>query len=147
MNPTITYIGDNTGEIVFDRVLLEEFKDKNVLFAVRSEPVINDALREDAYFCGIDKHARIISTGCAAPGAILKYCSRELKKAFKKADIIISKGQGNFEALAGEKGPIFFLFRAKCPVITKHLRCNLGDIILKNIQGYRIKNKKTYDKS
>ncbi|MBN3039409.1 MAG: DUF89 family protein [Candidatus Omnitrophica bacterium] len=127
----ILYIGDNAGEIVFDRLLLEEFKDKKVLFAVRGEPIINDALIEDAKFCGIDRYARIISTGCGAPGAILKFCSLSFRKIFQDADLIISKGQGNFEALAGEKGPIYFLFRAKCPVIAKHLRCDIGDIILK----------------
>lgn len=127
----ILYIGDNAGEIVFDRILLEEFEDKDVVFAVRAEPVINDVLKEDAYFCGINKYAKIISTGCAAPGAILKHCSTSFRKVFKAADLIISKGQGNFEALTNESGPIFFLFRAKCPVVVRHLRCNLGDILLK----------------
>ena len=127
----ILYIADNAGEIVFDRILIEEFKDKKIIFAVRGEPIINDALVEDAEFCGIDKYARIVSTGCDAPGSILKFCTRSFRKIFEDTELIISKGQGNFEALADEKRPIFFLFRAKCPVVAKHLGCKLGDVILK----------------
>jgi len=127
----VLYIGDNAGEIVFDRILIEELKNKEIIFAVREEPIINDALMEDAKFCGIDKYARVISTGCNAPGAILKFCTKKFRKVFEKAEFIISKGQGNFEALVGEKAPIFFLFRAKCPVVSKYLNCKLGDIILK----------------
>ena len=126
----ILYIADNAGEIVFDRILIEEFKDKKIIFAVRGEPIINDALVEDAEFCGIDKYARIVSTGCDAPGSILKFCTRSFRKIFEDTELIISKGQGNFEALADEKRPIFFLFRAKCPVVAKHLGCKLGDVIL-----------------
>jgi uncharacterized protein with ATP-grasp and redox domains len=130
-NKSILYLADNAGEIVFDRILIEELKGKEIIFAVRGEPIINDALIEDAKFCAIDKYARIVSTGCSAPGTILKFCTGDFRKIFKEAKLIISKGQGNFEALAGEKGPIFFLFKAKCPVVAKHLGCKLGDIILK----------------
>lgn len=127
----ILYIGDNAGEVVFDKILIEEMKDKEIIYVVRGGPIINDALAEDAAFCGIDKYARIVSSGCDAPGTILKFCTGNFRKIFKEAGFIISKGQGNFEALAGEKAPVFFLFRAKCPVVAKHLGCKLGDIILK----------------
>ncbi|MBU3933560.1 MAG: DUF89 family protein [Candidatus Omnitrophica bacterium] len=127
----ILYIGDNAGEVVFDKILIEEMEDKEIIYVVRGGPIINDALAEDAAFCGIDKYARIVSSGCDAPGTILKFCTGNFRKIFKEAGFIISKGQGNFEALAGEKAPVFFLFRAKCPVVTKHLGCKLGDIILK----------------
>jgi uncharacterized protein with ATP-grasp and redox domains len=126
----ILYIGDNAGEIVFDRVLIEELKDKEIIYVVRGGPIINDVLREDALFCGIDKYARIISSGCDAPGTILAFCNKSFRKIYREAELIISKGQGNFEALSKEKGPVFFLFRAKCPVVTKHLNCKLGDVIL-----------------
>jgi len=127
----ILYIGDNAGEIVFDRILIEELKGKEITFAVRGKPIINDALLEDAIDCGIDKYARIISSGCAAPGTLLRFCTPAFLKIYRQAELIISKGQGNFEALSGQKRPIFFLFRAKCPVVAKHLGCKLGDIILK----------------
>ena len=125
----ILYLADNAGEVVFDRVLIEEL-DKKIIYAVRSKPVINDALIEDAIFCGIDKYAQIITTGCDAPGVVLELCSKKFRKIYREAELIISKGQGNFEALAGQRRPIFFLFKAKCPVVAKHLGCKLGDIIL-----------------
>ena len=132
------YIADNAGEIVFDRVLIEQFKNKKSIFAVRSGPIINDALVEDAIACGIYKCARIISSGCDAPGTILRFCNKKFLKIYRDADLIISKGQGNFEALADEKRPIFFLFRAKCPVVAKHLNCKLGDVILTRRQYARV---------
>ncbi len=127
----ILYLGDNAGEVVFDRVLIEELKGKEIIYAVRAKPIINDCLIEDAKSCGIDKYARVISTGCDAPGVVLPLCSEKFRKIYRDARFIISKGQGNFEALADEKRPIFFLFKAKCPVVAKHLSCNLGDIVLK----------------
>lgn len=127
----ILYIGDNAGEVVFDKILIEEMKGKEIIYVVRGGPIINDALAEDAAFCGIDKYARIVSSGCDAPGVILKFCSRKFRKIYQDAEFIISKGQGNFEALSAQRRPIFFLFKAKCPVVVKHLGCKLGDIILK----------------
>ena len=131
---TILYLADNAGETVFDRILIEEIKrlDKNkkIIYAVKEKPIINDALMEDAYRCGINKVASIISNGLDVPGTILSLCSKEFLKFYKEADMIISKGQGNFEALSDAKKPIFFLFMAKCPVIAKDVGCSIGDIIL-----------------
>jgi len=131
---SILYLADNAGETVFDRILIEEIKridrDKRIIYAVKEKPVINDALIEDAYMCGIDKLAKVVSSGSDAPGTILSLCSTGFLRMFRKASMVISKGQGNFEALSGEKRRIFFLFMAKCPVITKDVGCKLGEIIL-----------------
>ena len=131
----IVYIGDNAGEIVFDRILLEQIKyvwpNKEIVYIVRENPIINDALIEDAYFCGINESAKIISSGSDAPGTILKYCSKDFFEYYNKADLIISKGQGNFETLSGAGKKIYFLLRAKCPVVAKHVGCKLGDSVLK----------------
>ena len=131
---TILYLADNAGETVFDRVLIEEIKniyrDKRIIYAVKGKPIINDALIEDAYQCGIDKVAEIVSTGLDVPGTVLSLCSKKFLKIYKDADMIISKGQGNFEALSEHKKPVFFLFMAKCPVVAGHVKCKLGDIIL-----------------
>ena len=127
----IVYLADNAGEVVFDRVLIEEFgPEAEVIYAVRDKPVINDALIEDARKCGIEGRARIMSSGVDAPGTILRYCSEEFKNVFRAADMIISKGQGNYEALSEEKGRIYFLFRAKCPVIARHANVPLADAVL-----------------
>jgi len=131
----IIYIGDNTGEIVFDRLLIEQLhkvKKLDVVFVVRERPVINDATRDDALDVGMDKVARIISSGSDAPAAILSQCSREMVELFYSADMIIAKGQGNYEALDEETGNIFFLLRAKCSIIADRLGVEIGDIVLKH---------------
>lgn len=130
----ILYLGDNAGETVFDRILIEQIKevypDKEMCYAVKDKPVINDALIEDAVICGIDKVAKVVSNGTDAPGTILGLCSKEFKRIYNKADMIISKGQANFESLSNEKRPVFFLFMVKCPVVAKETGCELGDIVL-----------------
>lgn len=141
---TILYLGDNCGETVFDRVLIEEIKklypDRIVHYAVKSGPVINDALLEDARFCGLDSSARLIANGSRAPGTVLSLCSKEFKKLFRSADMVISKGQGNFESLSDARRAIFFLFMVKCPVVERQARCRMGDIVLLHCSG-RKKNR------
>ena len=126
----ILYIGDNAGECVFDRVLIEEMK-KPVTYVVRDVPIINDATYEDAIQAGIDKVATIISSGTDAPGTILGTCNAEFKIIYDNAKFIISKGQGNYEALSNERRPIFFLLKVKCHVIANDIGVDKGDIILK----------------
>ena len=130
----IIYLADNAGEVVFDRLLIEELVEelgKQVIYVVRGKPIINDALMEDALFCGINEIAKIISSGSDAPGTLLEYCSPEFIRLYQKAELIISKGQGNYEALSEEDRPMFFLFRAKCPVIAEDAGCKVGDMVLK----------------
>jgi uncharacterized protein with ATP-grasp and redox domains len=131
---TILYLGDNVGETVFDRVLLEEIKridpEKEIMYAVREKPIINDALKEDAITAGIDQSARVFSSGSEFPGTILPLCSKPFIDIFEKADLVISKGQGNYETLSDESRPIYFLFMAKCPVIARDLGCAVGEIVL-----------------
>lgn len=130
----ILYLADNAGETVFDHILIEEIKrrdkDKDVVYAVKEKPIINDALVEDAVLCGIDKIARVISSGSDAPGTILSVCSKDFLRLFEQADMVLSKGQGNFEALSSAKRPVFFLFMAKCHVIAEDVGCSTGDVLL-----------------
>jgi len=130
---TIIYLADNAGEVVFDRLLIEELVEeleKQVIYVVRGKPIINDALVEDAIFCGINRVAKITSSGSDAPGTIMKYCSPEFIELYQSAELIISKGQGNYETLSEEDRPIFFLLRAKCPVIAEDVGCKIGDMVL-----------------
>ena len=130
----ILYLGDNAGEIVFDRLLIEELhqvKELEIDFVVREKPIINDATLNDAIAVGMNKVARIVSSGSDAPATILSQCSSEMLKLYYSADVIIAKGQGNYESLNEEPGNIFFLLRAKCPVVAKLLGVNIGDAILK----------------
>jgi len=125
----ILYIGDNAGECVFDKVLIEELK-RPVTYVVRGAPVINDATCEDAVEAGIDKIADIISSGTDAPGTVLSTCSEEFREIYRNSGFVISKGQGNYEALSSEKRPISFLLKAKCRVIAEKIGVNEGDILL-----------------
>ncbi len=130
----ILYLGDNAGETVFDRILIEEIMrsdpNKKIIYAVRGFPIINDALIEDAYQSGLHRVATVISSGSDAPGTILPLCSKDFRRIYRTADMIISKGQGNFETLSDEKKPIFFMLRAKCAVVAKHIGCRIGDVLL-----------------
>jgi hypothetical protein len=128
----ILYLGDNAGETVFDRILIEELK-KPVTYVVRAVPVINDATYEDAIQAGIDEVAAVISSGTSAPGTILKTCNGEFKEVYNKSNFIISKGQGNYEGLSNENRPIFFLLKVKCHVIAHDIGVSVGDIVLKGM--------------
>ncbi|HDR14299.1 MAG TPA: DUF89 family protein [Desulfobacteraceae bacterium] len=129
----VLYLGDNAGETVFDKILIETIG-KDVIYAVRGAPIINDATIKEAEISGLGEVARIISSGCDAPGTILKRCSREFVEIFNKADIIVSKGQGNYESLSGEKAPLFFLLKVKCPVIARHIGIETGAMVIKDIR-------------
>jgi uncharacterized protein with ATP-grasp and redox domains len=131
----VLFLGDNAGECVFDRILIEEIK-KPVTYVVRGVPIINDATYEDAVQAGIDRVATIISSGTDAPGTILETCNPEFKKIYKNSEFIISKGQGNYEALSKEKRPIFFLLKIKCNVVADDIGVNTGDIVLKGIDDF-----------
>jgi len=124
----LLYLGDNAGESVFDRLLIETLP-VPVTFVVRDGPIINDVTLDDALAAGLDKVASIVSSGCRAPGTILEWCSRDFLKLFNNAPIIISKGQGNYETLVEQTRPIFYLLKAKCNVVSRHLNCKTGDMI------------------
>jgi damage-control phosphatase, subfamily I len=135
----ILYLADNAGEVLFDRVLIEEIKnidrDKSIIYVVKESPIINDALMKDALDCGIDSFADIMSSGSDGPGTILSICSKEFLSIFEDIDMVISKGQGNFEALSNAKRDISFLFIVKCPVIAEDVKARIGDIILINYKS------------
>jgi damage-control phosphatase, subfamily I len=129
----ILILGDNAGEIVFDQLLVEQLHSRKgcpITYAVRERPIINDATLADAASTGLDQMVDVISNGSGAPGTILAQCSPQLRSAFEAADLIISKGQGNYESLSDESGPIFFFLKAKCSVIADPLNVQLGDALL-----------------
>ena len=127
----ILWLGDNAGEIVFDRLLLEEMDASKVTYVVRGGPIQNDATMADARDTGLMDMVRVMDSGVAIPGTILTQSRRELNEAYKQADLIISKGQGNFETLAHDDPRIFFLFKAKCPVVACQADCSLGDVVIR----------------
>jgi len=122
----ILYLADNAGEIVFDRLLIEQLPRGRVTVAVRGGPILNDATRLDAEAAELDELAEIIDNGSDAPGTILPDCSEEFRRRFTTAELIIAKGQGNFETLNEENGEIYFLFKVKCPVIAERVGLPVG---------------------
>ncbi len=128
----ILYLGDNAGEIVFDKLFIEIMHHKDVTYVVRGKPVINDVTFEDAGQTGIDQVCKVISNGYDAPSTLLTHCSEEFMLAYQSADLIISKGQGNFEGLMNENHHnTYFLLTAKCKPIAKLLKVEVGDLVLK----------------
>jgi uncharacterized protein with ATP-grasp and redox domains len=131
----IVFLGDNAGETVFDRLLIEQLGRK-VIYAVREGPIINDANLEEARLSGLEEVARVVSSGCQAPGTVIEQCSEEFTALLKEADLIISKGQGNYECLEQARGPFYFLLKAKCEVISRHLQVKEGSLILARSKNY-----------
>jgi len=128
---SILYLGDNAGEIVFDRLLVEEMPLEKVTFVVRGSPVINDATMDDARAAGLTDIVEVIDNGSDAPGTLLESCSEEFRERFETADLILSKGQGNYETVSHIPKRIFFLLKAKCPVIARDLGCDVGTMLFR----------------
>jgi uncharacterized protein with ATP-grasp and redox domains len=126
----LLYLADNAGETVFDRVLIEAL-DVPVVYAVKGGPTLNDATREDALAAGVDRVAQIISTGPDAPGTILDRCSDAFRKVYDQAELIVAKGQANYETLSEEGPRVFCLLQTKCPVIARDVGVSVGSIVFK----------------
>lgn len=133
----VLYLADNCGEIVYDAKVVELLARRGlkVTVAVRGGPVINDALIEDAVMAGIDCFAEVITSGIACPGTVLDRCSPRLRELFADADLVIAKGQGNYETLSDCGREIFFLLTVKCPVVAAHLNARLKSAVRLAGQG------------
>lgn len=129
----LLYLGDNAGEIVMDRIFLETINHPQVYFAVRGAAIINDALYEDAKMVGLDKVAQLIDNGDDAPGTILETTSSKFREIFGQADLVISKGQGNYEGLCCVRKNIFFLLMTKCEHVANHLGVKKGEFVVKQL--------------
>ena len=126
----ILYLADNAGEIVFDRLLIEQLPTDRVTLVVRGAPTINDATREDAQTAGLLGLVEVIDNGSDAPGTILADCSEDFRRRFYAADLIIAKGQGNFESLGDVAPGVFFLFKVKCPMVAAQIGHPVGSQVL-----------------
>ncbi len=137
----IIYLGDNSGEIVFDRILIEQIiamkgSADNLIFVVRGEPVINDITMVDAYETGMSEIVNVIDNGQGYPGTVLSKCSADFLQYFNEADLVISKGQGNYETLSNVDKNTFFLLKAKCSVVAKDLGCDIGRSVIRAQRNY-----------
>lgn len=134
---TVLYLGDNAGEIVFDKLFIKTVGHPNIVYAVRGAPVINDATLEDAEYVGMNEVAGVISNGFDAPSTVVGKSSDEFRKLFDEADLIISKGQGNLEGLFHLKDiRIFFLLMVKCNVMAEFLNVEKDSFVVFNASGF-----------
>jgi len=129
-------IGDNVGEHIFDKLLLEEitktYPNLNLYYAVRGSPIINDVTMDEAKEIGIDKVATIIDSGVNTPGLAYERTSNEFMSIYNSMDLIIAKGMGNYECLDDVKdNRIYHLFKVKCEVVANSIGANLGELIFK----------------
>lgn len=128
---SVLYIGDNAGEIVFDKLFIETIHHPDLWYAVRGAPIINDVTLEDANYVQMNEVAHVIENGYDAPSTMLSHCSKEFKDLFSRADIVISKGQGNLESLLHESSKkIYFLLMVKCDVIADILGVKKGQFVV-----------------
>jgi len=142
----ILYLADNAGEIVFDRLLIEQMPLERITLVMKGSPVINDACLADARATGIADLVEVIDNGSDAPGTILAECSEGFKRRFENADLIIAKGQGNYETLSNVKKNIFFVLKAKCPVIAHHIGCEKGSLVFLRNSGKDYGGKRSNEK-
>jgi hypothetical protein len=126
----ILFLADNAGELVFDRLLLELLPREKITVVVKGGPAINDALRADATVAGLDGWVAVTDTGDDGAGVELAACSPEFRRRFARADLIIAKGQANFESLDGSGQNIFFLFKVKCAVVGQYIGQAVGTLVL-----------------
>lgn len=127
----ILFLADNAGEIIFDRPLLRRLGPDRVTVAVRGGPVINDATFEDAKRSGLTQRYRVITTGSDVPGIWLAECDDAFRERFAAADLVIAKGQGNFETLTEQEREVYLLFMVKCGAVVDELDTPEGTAVVR----------------
>ena len=134
---TLMIVGDNVGEHVFDKTMMEILSDFNpgldIYYVTRGKLIINDVTPSDAKAIGIDRIAKIVDSGVDTPGFVYERANDETKELFDKTDLILAKGMGNYECMEERKDErVFFLFKVKCNVVASKVAKRIGDIICMN---------------
>jgi uncharacterized protein with ATP-grasp and redox domains len=131
----LLFIHDNAGEIVLDKILIKVIKNRypNIIIhsAVRTRPIINDATMKDILEVNMKEVAIPLESGSIYPGTILEKTNVDFKNIFDNADVVISKGQGNYEGLDGDYDKVFFILTTKCKNIAKDLNVEIGELVFK----------------
>lgn len=134
----VVVLGDNVGEHIFDYMFIETLQELypsiEFTYMVRGNPIINDVTMKEAQECGFDTLCNLVDSGVNTPGFAYSRANRKAQELFDKADLIISKGMGNYECLTPQKrGNICFLLKVKCGVVGASLKKEVGDIICKMV--------------
>jgi uncharacterized protein with ATP-grasp and redox domains len=125
----VLYLADNAGETVFDRLLIETLAIPTT-YVVKGGPTLNDATLLDAQEAGLHGVADVIDNGTDVPGTSLSACAPRLRGDFARADIVIAKGQANYETLSDCLRPVCFLLKAKCEVIARDIGVPVGSLVV-----------------
>ncbi|MFM1920390.1 MAG: hypothetical protein RLZZ303_2024 [Candidatus Hydrogenedentota bacterium] len=127
----LLYLLDNAGEIVFDKLLIEQLLQHTPVTAVvKGAPIINDALLEDAEEVGLPALCEVIDNGGGFVGSPLDLVPESFLARMRAADVIIGKGQGNYETVDTFDGDVFLILKAKCQVVARHMGVNYGQVAL-----------------
>jgi damage-control phosphatase, subfamily I len=136
---TLLYLCDNCGEIVFDKLFIAAMRARfpalRVTAVVKGAPIINDATLREADRVGLAEAAEVVSTGCACIGAPLRDIDPRIAERMRASDLVVSKGQGNFETASDLPRPIYFLLKAKCPCVADELGVRFGDVVFMRHEG------------
>lgn len=129
---SLLVVSDNAGEIVFDRFLMYEAArlGKKVYLSVKSGPIINDAMPDDAVRARVGEPIEVIETGSSSLGIVFEECSEEFREIFWSSCVVLSKGQANYETLDDAARSVFFILRAKCPIVAQELGVPPGASVL-----------------
>lgn len=133
---TIVYLGDNAGEHIFDKLYIQTLRllypHAKIYYFVRGNPIINDVTMQEALACGLDSVCEVVDSGVNTPGFIFERATPHAKELFMSADLVLSKGMGNYESLSpAPRGDIVFLLKVKCQVVANSLSLKSGDIVCK----------------
>ena len=133
----LVIIGDNVGEHLFDKLLIQEIKrafNLDIYYFVRGKPIINDVTIKEAKEAGLDEVCELVDSGVDTPGFVLDRASKEAKEIFLNADVVLAKGMGNYEVMENQKDKrVYFLFKVKCSVVAGHIGKNIGELICANL--------------
>ncbi len=129
---SILYVADNCGEIIIDAYFINNFlSDKTVYLSLRGSVVLNDATIDDVANLSFGENVEIIDNGDDAPGVILEYSKSEFLEIYNKVDLVVLKGQGNYEGIGvPDRRNVYSVLTAKCPVIATNIGCNVNDLVL-----------------
>lgn len=138
----VLYLLDNAGEIVFDALLIDEIQKRfscNITSVVKEEPVLNDATKEDARDIGLDENTEVITTGDDFVGVHPKTVSEEFLTRLESSDLVIAKGQGNYESVTEIplNSPICYILKAKCKEIAEDLDVPIMGNVVKMVNPDR----------
>lgn len=134
----VVVLGDNVGEHIFDYMFIETlqklYPSINFTYMVRGNPIINDVTIKEAMECGFDNLCNLVDSGVNTPGFAYNRANKKSQKLFDEADLVISKGMGNYECLTpSHREKICFLLKVKCGVVAASLDKEVGDIICKMV--------------